>query len=236
MRRVLGVLTVGVLLACHAKNPEDVFFSEVGALSKTEIMARGDDHAEKKHWELARKYYSFLADSFPNDPLGRQGALKVADSYYRAKDVASLTEAQLRYKDFSNRFPNDPQRAYALLMLGKCNLQKSKGSMRDLAPVREASESFKLVLDLFPSAAEAKEAAELYATAQETLARHELEVAQYYVNVGAWRGALQRLEYLAATFPKTQAAEESTPLLARAREWLAGQGAAEPAPTPAPQH
>jgi len=236
MKRLMAVLAISALLACSSKNSDDVFFSEVGALSKEEILARGDAQAEKKHWDTARKYYSFLADSFPNDPLGRQAALKVADSFYRAKDIASLTEAQLRYKDFSNRFPNDPQRAYALLMLGKCSLHKSKGSLRDLTPIREASDSFKLVIELFPTSTHATEATELYARAQEDLARHELEVAQFYVRLGSYRGAANRLEYLAATYPKTQAAEEGRAMLARAREYLATETGSEPSPTPTPQH
>ena len=104
-RAAFAAAAIMLVAACATKNTQNQFLGEVGSLSKEEIMARGDAIAAKKKWQDARKYYSFLADSVPNDPLGRQAALKVADTFYDEGDTESLTEAQLRYKDFSNRFP-----------------------------------------------------------------------------------------------------------------------------------
>ncbi len=234
MRRLSVLLgLVAVLVSCSTKNRnnEQKFFDEVGALSKEQIMARGDKLAEKKKWEEARKYYSFLSDSFPNDPLGRRASLKVADTFYARNDTESLTEAQLRYKDFSNRFPNDPNRPYALLMLGKCSYQETKGPLRDLGPVREAEQSFRQVLELYPTSQYAAEAKTLLASCQEELARHEFEIGRFYARVGAWAGAKQRLEYLVTTYPLTQAAHEARALLAEV-ERKSGDGT-EPKKNPA---
>lgn len=219
MRRFVGATAAAVVLtlvsACSTKNPESHFLDDVGSLSKEQILARGDALAAKKQWDGARKYYSFLADSFPNDPMGRKAALKVADSFFNQRDTESLTEAQLRYRDFSNRFPNDPNRAYALLMLGKCSFAQRKGPEKDLAAVREAADSLKQVLKLFPNSPYAAQARELQAKCLEDLGQHELGVASYYANVGAWIGAKQRLDYLLATYPNTAAAKAATPLIAK---------------------
>jgi outer membrane protein assembly factor BamD len=213
MKRGALALLLVVVAGCSARNTDKRFFDEVTALSKEEIMERGDALLEDKKYTEARRYFGFLADSFPNDPLGRQAALRVADAYYRGRDLESLTEARLRYRDFVNRFPNDPSRAYALLMLGKCSYQQGKGPLRDLTPVKEAADSFKQVVELFPDSPHTAEAKELYSACLDDLSRHELLVAEYYMNVGAWRGARLRLEYLVEKYPTTKAGEEGARML-----------------------
>jgi outer membrane protein assembly factor BamD len=204
-----------VLASCASKYSDQRMLDEMGSLSKEEIMARGDALAAKKKYEDARRFYSFLADSFPSDPLGRQAALKVADTFFALKDKDSFTEAQLRYKDFASRFPNEPKRAYALVMLAKCSYQQRSGKGRDLAPIREAESSLKQMLQLFPNSPYTPEARELYAQCQEELARHELDVATYYANLHAWVGAEQRLDSLFATYPDTNAAKAGHELQAK---------------------
>jgi outer membrane protein assembly factor BamD len=215
MRRA-RVLVLAALLfgACSGRNSEQAFFDEVASLSKEEIYARAEAYAEKKKWEDARKYFSFLADSFPNDPLGRKASLRVADSFFVRSDIESLTEAQLRYRDFANRFPSDPNRAYALLMLGKCHYQQSRGPGRDLTSAREARGAFEQMIELFPDSPHTAEARELLAQCLEDLARHELEVARYYLRNGRPEGARLRLEFLMASYPNTEAAREGVPMLA----------------------
>lgn len=225
--RQISVVALGVLIlmSCSARNPEQKFLEEVANLSKDEIIARGDAAAAKKRYETARRYYSFVADAFPNDPLGRQAALKIADTFFRSRDLESITEAQLRYRDFANRFPNDPQRPYALLMLGKCSLEQARGPQRDLTPIKEALSSLAQVIDLYPDSPFAAEARELHLKGQEDLAQHELEVAQFYHRQRAWLGAKNRLEYLLASFPDTQAARVGAQLLEEVRAVLAGGSA-----------
>lgn len=228
-RSVLVTLGIIALVGCTAKNPEKAFFSEVSLLSKGDIMAKGDALLAKKKYESARRYFSFLADSFPNDPLGRQAALKVADSFFAQKDLESLTEAQLRYRDFTNRFPSDPARGYAQLQQGKCSFKQKRGPLRDLAQVREAAASFKQVIALFPGSEYAKEATALLAQCQEDLASHEVIVARYYASTGAWVGAGQRLTYALATYPDTEAVKNAAAFVQEVRS----KGIAVGTPAPA---
>lgn len=224
MRRWLALAAIVTLAACaHGKKAGDqAFLDEVAAQSKEQIMAHGDELAANKKWEAARKYYSFLADTFPNDPLGRRAALRVADTFYALRDTEGYTEAELRYKDFSNRYPSDPNRAYALLMLAKCSIAEDHGPMRDLAPVHQATESLKQVVQLFPSSPYTAEAKTLLAKCLNELAMHELLIARYYANVHAWVGARQRLDYLFANYPDTEAAAQAKPLLEKVDRMIDG--------------
>ena len=234
MKRWFLIAAALTLAACHSsRNGEQAFLDEVGTQSKEQIMARGDALAGKKKWEEARKYYTFLSDTFPNDPLGRKATLKVADSFFAVGDTEGFTEAQLRYKDFSNRFPSDPSRAYALLMLAKCSFKQHKGPLRDLTPLHEATDSLKQMLQLFPNSQYAPEAKKLLSKCLEDLAQHEYQVARYYVNVEAWVGAKQRLDYLFATYPDTETAKIAKPLAEKVEERLKWRPT--PAPTPKPK-
>ena len=236
MRQWLVATLVLALAACSAKEQDQLFFEEMGQLSKEEILAKGDAFAADRDREEARRYYSFLSDSFPNDPIGRKAALKVADSYFENKDIESLTEAQLRYKDFANRFPNDPNRAYALLQLGKTYSKQRRGPLRDLTPAREAVSSLRQMIELFPDSAYTTEARGLLAACQEDLAQHELEVAKYYLTSKGWQGAHLRLTYLIANYPDAAAAAEARVLLVKTEAAIApvGADAAPPQPTRAP--
>lgn len=233
MRRVAALAAVLLLATCAGnKDADQGFLAEVGSLSKEQVMERGEALTAKKKWDDARKYYSFLADSFPNDPLGRRAALKVADTFFTAGDLESLTEAQLRYKDFANRFPNDPNRAYALLMLGKVSYAQRKGPMRDLTAVREAADNLGQLVRLFPKSQYTEEGKELQTKCLEELAQHEFEIAQFYANIGAWQGAKQRLDYLFANYPDTATAKAAAPLMEKVLEQFGSPAA--PRPTPAP--
>jgi outer membrane protein assembly factor BamD len=238
MKRLFLIAAVLALAACHSsssKNGEQAFLDEVVTQSKEQIMARGDALTEKKKWEEARKYYTFLSDTFPNDPLGRKATLKVADSFFAVGDTEGFTEAQLRYKDFSNRFPSDPNRAYALMMLAKCSVKQHKGPLRDLTPLHDATESLKQMLQLFPNSQYTPEAKLLLSKCLEDLAQHEYQVATYYANVQAWLGAKQRLDYLFANYPETDTAKAAKPLADKVEERLKRRSAPSPTPKPTPQ-
>jgi len=236
MRRIFALAAVLFVAACAGnKDTDQGFLSEVGSLSKEQVMERGDALGAKKKWDDARKFYSFLADSFPNDPLGRRAALKVADTFFTAGDIESLTEAQLRYRDFANRFPNDPNRAYALLMLGKVSYAQRKGPMRDLTPVREAAENLSQLVRLFPKSPYTEEGKELQTKCLEELAQHEFEIAQFYANIGAWQGAKQRLDYLFANYPDTATAKAAAPLMDKVLEQFGSPAAPRPTSAPSKQ-
>lgn len=230
MRRALPLLLVVLLAACSsAPKSDQAFFDQVSAMSKQQVFAKATALAADKKFEDARKYYSFLSDSFPNDPLGRQSALKVADTFFAQKGQESLTEAQLRYKDFSNRFPNDPQRPYALLMEGKCSFKQGRGPMRDLTPIHQAATNFRQVVEMYPDSTYAKEARDLLAKCNADLAEHEFLVAKYYTTVDAWIGAQQRLDYLLENYPDTDAATEGRALLVEVEKHLPGGASGSPA-------
>jgi len=204
VRHTLAVVLVAIvgLLGCKSSTKEDRLLHDLADLDKQTIFDRAEGLYEDGKYSDSRELFSFVYDTFPNDPLGHKAALRVADTYAKKSDSGSLTEARLRYKDFTNRYPNDPDRDYALLRLGQTFSGKKKRADRDLTPLLESLDAYQQLLNLYPGSPYAPEAREQMAVVKETLAEHEWLVARYYHRNKRWRGVEARLEYLKEHFPE----------------------------------
>ncbi len=201
----VAILVIGITLlsvGCASSRQEDQILEELANQEKEAIFEIAEDLYDKKKFEEARKYFSFVYDTFPNDPLGHKAALRVADTYAIKKDTTSLTEARLRYRDFASRYPNDPDRDYALLMVGQTYTARKLKPDRDLSSLLEALNAFQQLLTLYPDSRYAEEAEERLRDVSKVLAEHEWIVASFYARNKRWLGAKWRLEYLKENYPE----------------------------------
>ena len=203
------IVTIAVLLpslllslSCSSKaSKEDKLLEELSNLDKATIFERAEALYEDEKYSSARQLFSFVYDSFPNDPLGHKAALRVADTYAVRNDVTNLTEARLRYRDFANRYPHDPDRDYALLMVGHTFSARKLRPDRDLSPIHEALGAYQQLVNLYPNSRYASEAEERMGGLEELLAEHEWLVASFYFKNKRWIGAKWRLEYILENYP-----------------------------------
>jgi len=224
MRRLVASAIVLPLLlgvaGCKSTKKEDKLLQELADLDKETIYARAEALFQSKKYSDARRHFSFIYDTFPNDPLGHKAALRVADTYAVKTDSVNQTEARLRYKDFVNRYPNDPDRDYALLMLGQTHAKVTPRADRDLAPIREALDAYEQLVNLYPESPHVAEARQRMGVLREALAEHEWLVAEYYSRNKRWRGALWRLEYIVETYPEYSKLELVQALMAEVQKRL----------------
>lgn len=219
MRSVMCVtvgLAVVFMVACSSTSSEDQVLQEVANMDKEAIFEKAEAMFAQEEYEQARRYYQFVYDSFPNDPMGHRAALRVADTYAVKKDSFSLTEARLRYRDFVNRYPNDPNRPEALLKLGNTYFVKRGAPDLDLSFAKEALDAYKQLINLYPDSAYVEDARERIAALREMFAKHEWLVARFYAKNNMWRGVKWRLEYLKENYPDYPEMDEVNELLAKA--------------------
>jgi outer membrane protein assembly factor BamD len=189
-------------LSCSSKAlKEEKLLEELSNLDKVTIFDRAEALYQDKKYPEARQLFSFVYDSFPNDPLGHKAALRVADTYAAKIDVTNLTEARLRYRDFANRYPNDPDRDYALLMVGHTFGTRKLRPDRDLSPIREALDAYRQLVNLYPDSRYVAEAQDRMGGLEELLAEHEWLVSTFYFRNKRWNGAKWRLEYITENYP-----------------------------------
>jgi outer membrane protein assembly factor BamD len=205
-----GLLGLAALLgaACTTTDASRVT-RELLTMSKEDAYARGDALVAKRKYEVGRQYLRFVAENYANDPIGKQAALRLADSFFEEKSVAGFVEAQARFKDFRSRYPSHPRSDYALFRLAQVSDRQAEKPDRDQANTRLAAQSYRELLQGYDASPYATEARARYMAMRDLLAEHEFLVAQYYLRRGAWGAARSRFEGLFAAFPEYSGLEKA---------------------------
>jgi len=215
-RFVCIFLVTAGLWACSSTPKEDQLLLELSNMDKDSIFQKAEDLFTSGKIKESRKYFSFISDTFPNDPLGHKASLRVADTYAKSKDTASVTEARLRYKDFANRYPNDPDRDYALLMVGQTYSSRHLRPDRDLSTLHEALDAYEQLINLYPNSGYYDEASARISELKDILATHEYQVAVFYARNKRWLATQWRLDYIKKNYPDYKKMDEVDALEAKA--------------------
>ncbi len=200
---ILMVAAVLLVASCN-RGPRQfrpVVDPELLKLTKEQVFERAEGQYERHKWQRARTYYSYLYETYPNDPLGRRSLLRIADTFFEQGDPVNLVEAQYKYRDFINRYPTSEQADYAMLRIAMCSFRQMEKPDRDQQKTREAVEKFDDMLRAYPSSPLKGEGEARRQDALDRLAKHEHIVARYYIKRGSHFSAVQRLNYLIDTYP-----------------------------------
>jgi len=196
--------TIVALAGCHTgpKNYRPTTSPEFEGKSKEQIFQAADDYFNRHKWAKARSYYSYVYETFPNDPLGRRSLLRVADTYFMQGDAVNLVEAQYKYRDFINRYPGSDRADYAMLQIANVSFKQMEHADRDQARTKEAIDKFNEMIRTFPRSELRPEAEKNLQQALDRLAKHEQTVAHYYMKRKSWNAAVQRLNYVVEQYPQ----------------------------------
>lgn len=205
MKRSLAIFAaiVFVAVACNRgpRQIKPVIDPELMKLSKDQAFAAAEDFFARRKWQRARTYYTHVYENFPNDPVGRRSLLRIADTFYEQGDQVNLVEAQYKYRDFINRYPTSEHADYAMLRIAMCAFRQMERPDRDQTKTREAVDKFNDMLKTYPNSALRGEAEAKRQEALDRLAKHEHQVARFYMKRGSWNAAVQRLNFLIDTYP-----------------------------------
>lgn len=205
-RRPLRLAALAALVlaagACSSVDPATRLTRELLATPKEEAYAKGDALVSRRKWDLGRQYLRFVAENYANDPIGKQAALRLADSYFEEKTPLGYLEAQARYRDFRNRYPSHPRADYALFRLALCADRQAERPDRDQANTRTAANSYRELLQVHPESPYAAEARVRHQVMRDLLAEHEFRVAHFYLKRKAWQSAKGRYDVILSVFPE----------------------------------
>ncbi len=172
------------------------------SMPKEEAYARGEALIAKKKYEGGRQYLRFVAENYASDSIGKQAALRLADSYFAESTALGYMEAQSRYKDFRNRYPSHPKADYALFRLALTSDRQAEKPDRDQTNTRLALSSYQEFLQSFPDSPWAAEARARYIMMRNLMAEHEFRVANFYLHRKAFNAAKGRYEGILNLFPE----------------------------------
>lgn len=174
-------------------------------------------------YELAVQYFETLESRFPFGPFAEQAQLETGYAYYKYDEYDSAIAAADR---FIKLHPTHPHVDYAYYLRGLASFHKKDTpldaivnqdpALRDPSSARESFNYFAELVKRFPNSRYVPDAIKRMKYQRNTLAKHEIYVANYYLNRGAYVAVVNRAKYVIENYPQTPAVAEALQLLTTA--------------------
>ena len=182
-------------------------------------------------YETAIDFFEKLTSRYPFGVLAQQGQLEVAYAYYKYEEPASALAAADR---FIQLYPSHPSLDYVYYLKGLISFNKGKGfltsiveryipsdeSQKDTEALREAFHSFSELASKFPDSQYTSDANKRMVYLRNTLSKHEIHVAEYYMERGAYVAAANRAKYVVENYQRTPSVAEGLVIMAKAYKIL----------------
>ena len=157
-------------------------------------------------YSQAVENYRNLLDEHPFSEYSEEAELKIGVAQY--KDGA-CPEATAAFTDFQRRHPTSPHLPLVGYLLGQCAEQQMRPSDRDQSASQNAHAYYQALIQQYPTSPYAELARERLQHCRETLAEHELQVAEYYARHDNRKAAEIRLLDLVNRFNDTDVAGDA---------------------------
>jgi len=174
-------------------------------------------------YELAIEYFETLESRYPFGKLAEQAQLETAYAYFKFQEQDSAIAAADR---FIKLHPSHANVDYAYYLRGLAAFHKKDSPLDSIAPqdpserdpssARDSFNYFAELVKKFPKSKYAPDAVERMKFQRNTLAKHELNVASYYLKRGAFVAAANRAKYIVENYPQTPAIPPALALLTEA--------------------
>lgn len=221
MRRTLTrlpALVLAVALAGCGVFGKEIDLTENWSAAK--LYAEGSSELDSGNYAKAVEYYEKLEARYPFGRYAMQSQLDVAYAHYRADEPEAAIAAADR---FIKLYPQNPYVDYAYYLKGLVNYNRSVGfldryiptdaSQRDPGSALDAFVDFSALVERFPDSRYAEDARQRMLYLRNNLAKHEVNVARYYMRRGAYLAAANRANYVIERFQRTSAVESALEVL-----------------------
>ena len=204
--RVVVIALVAALVGCAGKKPP---------VPADQLWSEGNESFEDEAYDYAIQKYKALLDQYPFDPHAEEAELKIAQAYYAAQ---RYPEAIAAFGNFERMHPTSQFLPSTEYHRGLAYLAQYSTADRDQQAITNALTTFRNINDRFPGTPWAERSQLRMRECREALARHEAQVATYYLEKDSMRAAESRLRGLLAQYPETDAAAETLYAFGRAYE------------------
>ena len=198
MRRLL-VLTAAAWLGtvgCGAKKPT----------SAEEYFTRASQYLREGSYTQAVDNYRSMLDEYPFSEHSEEAELKIGIAQYKS---ASCPEATAAFTDFQRRHPTSANLPLVGYLLGQCAEEQMRPADRDQSASQNAHAYYQALIQQHPTSPYAELARERLEYCRETLADHELQIAQFYSRHANGKAAETRLLDLVNRFNDTDTAGDA---------------------------
>ncbi len=211
-------LLLSVALSACGSTPKDDFAN----VPPDKLYADAKDDASEGNFETAVKKLEKVEARASGTMLSQQAQIDLAYAYFRTGEKA---QALAKLDRFIRLHPTSPAMDYVYYLQGLINFNENLGlfgrvidqdlSERDQQASRDAYESFKQVVDRFPTSKYAEDARLRMNHVVNSLAAGEVHVARYYLRRGAYVAAANRAQQAVTEYRQSPAIEEGLYIMAQ---------------------
>jgi outer membrane protein assembly factor BamD len=186
------------------------------------LYKEGHDEIVAGNYNRARELLEKLTSRYPFGRYAQQAQIEIAYAYYKQGETADALDTTER---FLKQNPTHPSADYVHYLRGLINFIERpaligravgyKVSERDPKSMRESFEAFKELVTRYPDSRYAADARERIDYLVNTLANHEVGVADYYFRRGAYLAAIARAQASLSEFPGASSQRKALTLLSQ---------------------
>ncbi len=223
--RLLTALLIATVVAGCGLFPESK--DETIGWSANKLYSEAKEAQSDGAWDKAAKYYEKLEARYPYGRFAQQAQLELGYVYWKAGETGSALAATDR---FIKLHPTHPAVDYAYYLKGLINFNEDLGwagyistqdpTERDPKALRESFDAFRELATRFPNSKYTPDAIQRMNYLVNSMASHEVHVARYYYNRGAYVAAANRAQNAIKTYPSAPAIEEAMYILIAAYDKL----------------
>ncbi len=188
----------------------------------------GKQALDKGDFEAAIEHFEQLEARFPYGRFAQQSQLSVGYAYYKYGEPESAITAADR---FIRLHPTHPNVDYAYYLKGLAHFNMKRQildrlggeeilSERDPKAAQLAFQSFRDLVTRYPESRYAPDATDRMVYLLNILGRHDVNVARYYLERGAYVAAVNRCKYVIKHFQNAPAVEDALGIMAQAYDLM----------------
>lgn len=218
--KILIVFVLSLILSgCNILKDKDAI--DLNASAET-LYAQAKKELNAGNYEKAIKRYEALQARYPYGKYAQQAGLELAFAYYKYDEPAPAIAAADR---FIKLYPTHAYVDYAYYLKGLADFkdkttwldtvfQTYDYSDRDPSAALDSYEAFAELVERFPNSDYAEDARLRMSFILESLAVHEIKVAQWYLKINAYVAAVNRARFVLENYDRTPAVEDALAILA----------------------
>lgn len=214
---LVAILGAMMLLSGCQSNEERILKG-----SERDVYERAKSYLDSRSWTLAIDTLEQMEEYFPFGTYAEHAQLELIFAYFKAKEYESALAAADR---FIRLHPRNANVDYAYYMRGMANYYNDSVfsaffptdvSLRDPGTAKDAFNHFSQLLSLFPDSSYALDARKRMIYLKNTLARAEINIANYYFKRGAYIAAANRGRWVVENLQETPAVPDGLAVMAQA--------------------
>jgi outer membrane protein assembly factor BamD len=158
----------------------------------------GESFFEQGLYKDAIASWEKVRDSYYSPELNILAELKIAEAHYLAEQYI---EAAAAYEAFLKNHPEHAKVPDVLYQLGLCYISQMVDTDQDQSATRHALTAFQTLRQRYPQDRRKEEISTYIDRCLNQLAANEVVIAKYYLKVGQYQAAINRLEGVFKKYP-----------------------------------